>query len=95
MNTILFVRHCGCGEALRNVLDWRRSRHWKKKTLELQEVVREKILQTKSLFSKKNKTDLGTKVAPGARSDALGEACGIVALDGTWNEFVEDGKDDR
>ena len=95
VNTILFVRSCGCGEALRNVLDWRRSRHWRKKTLELQEVVRERRLQTKSLFSKASKADLGTKVAPGTRSDALGEACGFVIPDGTWNKSVEDVNDDR
>ena len=67
----------------------------RKKTLELQEVVRERTLQSKSLFSKASKADLGTKVAPGARSDALGAACGIVVPDGTWNESVEDGNVDR
>ena len=63
-----------------------RKKRWSCKKLSVR-----KYYRTKSLFSKKSKTDLGTKVAPGARSDALGEACGIVVPDGTWNESVEDG----
>ena len=48
------------------------------KTLWSQEVVRERGLQIKSIASKANKADLGTKVLPVARLNALRGACGIV-----------------
>ena len=48
------------------------------KTLWLQEVVRERRLQIKSLASKGDKADLGTKVLPVARLNTLRGACGIV-----------------
>ena len=50
------------------------------KTLWLQEVVRERELQIKSIASKADKADLGTKVLPVARLNALWGACGIVVL---------------
>ena len=64
------------------------------KTLWLQEVVREKGLQINSIASEANKGDLGTKVFPVARLNALRAACGIVVPGGTRNESVEDENDD-
>ena len=48
------------------------------KTLWLQEVVPERGLQIKSIASKGNKADLGTKMLPMARLNTLRGACGIV-----------------
>ena len=48
------------------------------KTLWLQEVVRERELEIKSIGSKANMADLGTKVLPLARLNALRGVCGIV-----------------
>ena len=48
------------------------------KTLWLQEVIRERGPQIKSIASKGNKADLGTKVLPVARLNTLRGACGIV-----------------
>ena len=44
----------------------------------LQEVVRETGLQIKSIASKGNKADLGTKVLLVARLNTLRRACGVV-----------------
>ena len=64
------------------------------KTLRLQEVVRgEKITdQVDSL--KANKAELGTKVLPVAKLNALRAACGIVVHGGMLNESGEDENDD-
>ena len=48
------------------------------KTLWLQEVVRDRGLQIKTIASKGNKADLGTKVLPVARLNTLRRACGVV-----------------
>ena len=48
------------------------------KTLWLQEVVRDRGLQIKTIASKGNKADLGTKVLPVARLNTLRGACGVV-----------------
>ena len=60
----------------------------------LQEVLRERGLQIKSKSSKANTADLGTKVLPVARLNALRVACGIGVLGGRLTESVEDENDD-
>ena len=70
--------------ALRRELDW-----GKAKTLWPQEVVRERGLQIKSIASKANKADLGTKVLPVARLNALRGACGIVVPGELSKDAVE------
>ena len=52
------------------------------KTSWLQEVVRERGPQIKSISSEENMADLGTKVLPVARQNALRAACGIVVPGG-------------
>ena len=59
------------------------------KTLWLQEVVRETRLQIKSIASKANKADLGTKVLQVARLNALRGACGIVVSGEMSKDAVE------
>ena len=60
------------------------------KTLWLQEVVRERGLQVKSIASKGNNADLGTKVLPVARLNTLRRACGMVVPGERSNPTVED-----
>ena len=62
------------------------------KTLWLQEVVRERGIQIKSIASKGNKADLGTKVLPVARLITLRRACGIMIPGELLNSAEE--KDD-
>ena len=64
------------------------------KTLWLQEVVRERGLQVKSISWKAIKADLRTKVLPVARLNALRAACGIVVPGAVSNDTVEDENDD-
>ena len=59
------------------------------KTLWLQEAVREIGLQIKSIASKGNKADLGTKVLPVARLSTLRGACGIEAAGEVSKRTVE------
>ena len=64
------------------------------KTLWLQEVVRERGLQIKSISSQANKADLGTKISPVAILNTLRAACGIVVPIGILTGNVEDENDD-
>ena len=83
--------------AARGIAQRARLRHVKAvavKTLGLQEVVRERRLQIKSISSKGNKPDLGPKVFPVARLNALPAACSIVVPGGLLSENVEDENDD-
>ena len=60
------------------------------KTLWLQEVVRERGLQVKSIASNGNNSDLGTKLLPVARLNPLRRAIGIVVPGELSNPTVED-----
>ena len=55
----------------------------------LQEVVRERGLQIKSIASKGNKADLGTKELPVARLNTLRGACGNVVPGESSKHTVE------
>ena len=64
------------------------------KTSWLQEVVRERGLQIKSISSKANKADFGTRVVSVARLNALRAACGIVVLGGMLSGNVFEDEND-
>ena len=64
------------------------------KTRWLQEVVRERRLQIKSISSKANKADLGTKGLPVGRLNTSRAASGIVVPNGMLSGNVEDENDD-
>ena len=63
-------------------------------TFWLQEVVRGRGLQIKSISSKASKADFGTKVFLLATLSALRAPCGIVVLGGMLSENLEDENDD-
>ena len=64
------------------------------KTLRLQEVVRERGLPMRSISSKANKADLGTKVVSVPRLNTLRAECGIVVPGGMLSGNVKDEKDE-